>query len=144
MTLGEIIKEYSEDHSISQFIKDSGLSKAYVYMLIANKNNKGEPITPSIETIRKVAKGMHISFDEIFNRLDFDFMVHLGNLNAEPDDISNTLYFSNQEIRDIAEFLFNNPDYKELFEASKNVHREDINLVRTVIERINQSNHSNN
>ena len=38
MTLGEIIKEYAEEHSMTQFIKDSGLSKAYVYMLINNKN----------------------------------------------------------------------------------------------------------
>lgn len=33
MKLGEIIKEYAEEHSISSFINDSGLSKAYVYML---------------------------------------------------------------------------------------------------------------
>ena len=39
MKLGEIIKEYAEEHSISSFINDSGLSKAYVYMLINNKNN---------------------------------------------------------------------------------------------------------
>ena len=78
MTLGAIIKEYTEEHSMTQFIKDSGLSKAYVYMLINNKNNKGEPIVPSIETIKKVADGMHADFDEVFNKLDYDFMVRVN------------------------------------------------------------------
>lgn len=75
MTLGDIIREYASDHSMTQFIRDSGLSKAYVYMLINNRNNKGEPIVPSIDTINKAAKGMHKTFDEVFNSLDPDMMV---------------------------------------------------------------------
>lgn len=88
MTLGEIIKEYTQDHSTSQFIKDSGLSKAYVYMLINNKNNKGDPIVPSIETIQKVAIGMHSTFDEVFDKLDWDFAVRINN-EIVKNDINN-------------------------------------------------------
>ena len=86
MTLGEIIKEYVEEHSISGFIKDSGLSKAYVYMLINNKNNKGEPIVPSIETIKKVADGTHTTFEEVFNKLDYDFIVKVEGANELPPE----------------------------------------------------------
>ena len=75
MTLGELIKEYTKEHSMAQFINDSTLSKAYVYMLINNKNNTGEAIVPSIETIKKAAKGMHSDFDSVFNKLDYDFVV---------------------------------------------------------------------
>ena len=86
MTLGEIIKDYVEEHSISGFIKDSGLSKAYVYMLINNRNNKGEPIVPSIETIKKVADGTHTSFEEVFNKLDYDFIVKVEGANELPPE----------------------------------------------------------
>ena len=79
MTLGEIISDYCKDHTKAEFVRDSGISKAYVYMLIENKNSRtGEPITPTIDMIRKVAKGMHTSFDEVFNKLDDDLVVHLS------------------------------------------------------------------
>lgn len=83
MTLGEIIKEYADEHSMTAFLKDSGISKAYAYMLINNKNNKGEPIVPSIETIGKVAHGVHQSFDDVFTRLDYDFLVRVNTLDTD-------------------------------------------------------------
>lgn len=70
MTLGDIIKEYLEDHTVNEFIKDSGISKAYVYNLINNKGTSGSAPTPTIETINKVARGVHSDFDTIFTRLD--------------------------------------------------------------------------
>lgn len=79
MTLGDFIKEYAAEHTMTEFIRDSGLSKAYVYMLVNNRNNNGEPIVPSIETIKKVAKGVHKSFDEVFCALDSDMMVSMRN-----------------------------------------------------------------
>lgn len=85
MYLGEIIKEYGKEYSMTQFIKDSGLSKTYVYDLIRGTNKKGEPITPSIETIKKVSKGMHLDFDALFNRLDYDFVIRVdGNFRGRP------------------------------------------------------------
>lgn len=83
MTLGDFIKEYVKDHTMTEFIKDSGLSKAYVYMLVNNKNNNGEPIVPSIDTIKKVAKGIHKSFDELLFALDPDLVVSTGRSNVE-------------------------------------------------------------
>ena len=37
MTLGDIIKEYLETHTVSEFVEDSGISKAYTYNLINNR-----------------------------------------------------------------------------------------------------------
>ena len=79
MTLGDIIKDYCSTHSKAQFTRDSGLSKAYTYMLINTRNKNGEPIMPSIMTIKKAAMGMHTSFDKVFNQLDDDLIVYLSN-----------------------------------------------------------------
>lgn len=91
MTLGDIISQYTKTHSMNDFLKDSGLSKTYTYMLIKNKNSKGMPITPSLDTIKKVANGVHSSFDKVFNLLDDDIVVHYGNYSSIPDEFV-TLY----------------------------------------------------
>lgn len=77
MTLGEIIQEYTADHSKRQFLKDSGLSKAYMYMLINNRNNKGKPINPTMEMVRKVANGVHLPPETIVEKLDKDTVIRV-------------------------------------------------------------------
>ena len=76
MTLGDIIKEYLEDHTVNEFINDSGISKAYTYNLINNKGTSGSAPTPTIDTINKVARGVHSDFDTVFNKLDPDIIVN--------------------------------------------------------------------
>lgn len=44
-------------------------------------------------------------------------------------------YYINDDARDLAEFLFRNPDYKVLFDASRKVKKEDIDFVKQMIER---------
>lgn len=44
-------------------------------------------------------------------------------------------YYLDDEAREMAEFMFNNPDYKVLFDASRNVKKEDIEIVRKIIEK---------
>lgn len=134
MTLGEIIKNYSEEHSISQFIKDSGLSKAYVYMLIANKNNKGEPITPSLETIKKVAQGMHTDFETVFLKLDYDFAVRINNT------IDDEQYYLNNEAAQIAQEIFENKDMRILFDAARNSKPEDLKIAADMLRRFKKTN----
>jgi hypothetical protein len=75
MTLGDIIKEYLEEHTVNEFIRDSGISKAYTYNLINNKGTNGAAPTPTIETINKVAKGVHSDFDTVFSKLDSDIVL---------------------------------------------------------------------
>ena len=75
MTLGEIIKEYLQDHTLNEFLSDSGISKAYTYNLINNKGTNGAAPTPTIGTINKVAKGIHSDFDTVFSKLDPDIVI---------------------------------------------------------------------
>lgn len=73
MKLGEYIKTFRENHNISmeKFADMSGLSKSYVGVLERGKNYKtGEPITPSVSIIKKVADATGVSFDALFSMID--------------------------------------------------------------------------
>lgn len=78
MTLGEIIKQYRSEHGYSmlEFANRCGISKQYVSFLEKNMNPKnGNPISPSVDTIKKVAAGMGVSANAIFNQLDADIVI---------------------------------------------------------------------
>lgn len=129
MKLGEIIKEYAEEHSISSFINDSGLSKAYVYMLINNKNNKGEPIVPSIETIKKVAAGVHSTFEDVFNKLDYDFVVKVEGQTHENIEYSTLEDTKRNE-------LLENKEMRLLIDAAKDCTPEDLQMAVNLLMRL--------
>ena len=44
-------------------------------------------------------------------------------------------YYLNEDARELAEFLYRNPEYKVLFDASRKVKKEDIDFVREMLER---------
>ncbi len=73
MTLGDIIKRYRNDHTLSMdaFSERSGISKAYISLLEKNRHPKtGKEISPSIQCIRQAAQGMNMDFDDLFALLD--------------------------------------------------------------------------
>lgn len=56
---------------MNDFAKLANLSKPYISMLEKNKNSRsGKPIIPSVVTLKKVAKAMNISFDDLIKQLD--------------------------------------------------------------------------
>lgn len=80
MTLGDVIKTYRMEHSLSmdEFAKRSGLSKGYISMLEKNRNPKtGKPIIPSILTYQSVAKAMSTSVDVLMKTVDKEQLVSL-------------------------------------------------------------------
>ncbi|MBU5489098.1 helix-turn-helix domain-containing protein [Butyricicoccus intestinisimiae] len=83
MTLGNLIKKYRKEHSMSQqaFADLTGLSKAYISILERNFNpvNKKQPI-PSVATIKSVATAMNTDFNDLIAILDPDTQV---SINAE-------------------------------------------------------------
>ena len=73
MTLGDIIKQYREEHKLSMdsFAEKSGISKAYISLLEKNKHPKtGKPIAPSIKYIKQVSDAIGMDFNELFNMID--------------------------------------------------------------------------
>lgn len=45
-------------------------------------------------------------------------------------------YYFSDDARDLAEFMFKNPEYKVLFDASRKVKKEDIGFVKEMIDRV--------
>lgn len=73
MTLGKIIKEYREQHQLSQrqFASLCSVSNGYISMLEEGKNPKtNEPIVPSLNTMKKLATAMGLTLDELIHNVD--------------------------------------------------------------------------
>ena len=72
LTLSDYIKKYREEHELSYqaFGKLVGLSKQYVSNLEKGINNDGKPLSPTISTYSKIAKGTGISETALLSMLD--------------------------------------------------------------------------
>lgn len=53
---------------------------------------------------------------------------------------NNEPYYDNSKSRELAEFLYKNPEYSVLFDAVRNISPEDIEYVRLFIERFGGKN----
>ena len=78
MTLGDVIREFRELNNLSmeEFAKMSNLSKSYFSMLENNKDPRGNPINPSLETIDKVASTIGVELDTLVSKIDQDVVVN--------------------------------------------------------------------
>ena len=47
-------------------------------------------------------------------------------------------YYLDDDAREMAQFMFDNPEYKVLFDATRKVKKEDIEFVKDFIERLNK------
>lgn len=62
------------------------------------------------------------------------FGVTKADLVEEPTE--NDSYYINDDARELAQFLFENPEYKVLFDASRKVKKSDIEFVKQMIDRM--------
>ena len=73
MTIGEIIKKFREtnDVTMDDFSRLSGLSKGYISMLEKNENPRTKlPITPTTKTLSSVAKVLGVSASELMDTIN--------------------------------------------------------------------------
>lgn len=73
MTIGEIIKEYRREHSVTmdEFAQKSGLSKGYISMLEKNENPRTKlPIMPTTKTLQAVSEVLGVSVSLLMNMLN--------------------------------------------------------------------------
>lgn len=73
MFLGDIIKKYREENRISQrdFAKRCNLSYTYISALEKNMDYRsGKPISPTLETVKCVAKGINMPVEDLLKILD--------------------------------------------------------------------------
>ncbi len=80
MLLGEIIKQYREEHNMSlqDFANLIGTSRSYIHMLEKNVNPAtNKPISPSIETLKSLAKAMNINLETLLKQLNNEQNIYL-------------------------------------------------------------------
>lgn len=89
-------------------------------------------------TIAKIENGtndiVQSKVVEFAKALDTTVAALMGWDDVEPEQEQH--YYLDDEAREMAEFMLNNPDYKVLFDASRKVKKEDIEFVRQMIERM--------
>ena len=81
MLLGDIIKQYREDHqmSLQDFANLIGTSRSYIHMLEKNVNpSTNKPINPSIETLKLLANAMNMDLDFLLKQLDSEQQIYLN------------------------------------------------------------------
>lgn len=98
MTLGNVIRSFRDVNSLTMddFARMSGLSKSYISMLENNKDPRGNTITPSIETIDKVANAIGVDIDTIINQIDQDVVINrkrASDFDVTGDEIMNNWKF---------------------------------------------------
>lgn len=84
---------------------------------------------PPLKALKKLS--------EIFNIDMNDLATKKLSYNANED---NNVYYLDDDARDMAQFLYENPDYKVLFDASRKVKKEDIQFVKEMIDRMSNNN----
>lgn len=87
MTLSELIIAYRKEKDISQrkFAEMCDLSNGYISMLEKGENPKTkQPITPTLPMLRKLAKGLNLSINELFSMVDdIDVILSEGDFSAK-------------------------------------------------------------
>lgn len=73
MKLRDLIKNYRDAHDLSQrqFANQCSLSNGYISILEKGVNPKtGKPVTPTIPQLKKLADGMAMTLNELFEQVD--------------------------------------------------------------------------
>lgn len=63
------------------------------------------------------------------------FGIRRSDLMEDKNSKSNS-YYLNDEARELAEFLYTNPEYRVLFDATRKVKKDDIQFVKEMIDRM--------
>lgn len=103
MDLGKIIKEYREKHNLTmqEFANRCKLSKGYISMLEKGAHPRsGNKITPSIDTIARIATGMRITTDELVIQLDDNQKISLSPSPQNQEDFYRKIYENGRELFD--------------------------------------------
>lgn len=95
-----------------------GISRSSIGMY---ENGEREP---SFELLGKIADYFHVDMNYLLGK-------------SEYSEIAQSEYYLDDATREMAQFLYENPDYKTLFDASRKVKKEDVEFVKQMIDRVN-------
>lgn len=93
----------------------------------------------STASVSNWCKGIKLPRMDKVDKMCSFFQINRSDLMEEKnhnDSDSQPSYYANPEARDMAQFMFENPEYKVLFDASRKVKKEDIDFVKQMIDRV--------
>lgn len=98
----------------------------------------------SFTTIQKWESGVSEPPLKALKKLSEIFNIDMNDLATKKlsTDTSsdNDVYYLDDDARDMAQFMYENPEYKVLFDASRKVKKEDIPFVKEMIDRMSNNN----
>lgn len=122
MTIGERIKQRRIELglSVDEVAEKLGKNRATVYRYESN-DIENLPVG----TLEPLATILETTPAQLMGWEDSD------NHNSETDNS----YYINEDAKELAQFLFENPEYRVLFDAAKDVSAEDLEMVKTIIDK---------
>lgn len=66
------------------------------------------------------------------------FKINKSDLLEDKKEKKESNYYLNDDTRELVDFLYTNPDYKVLFDASRSVKKEDIEFVKQMLDRFKE------
>ena len=114
------------------------VKKLNYYMELNNKNQMDlmKDLGFSSSTVSNWCTGQKLPRMGKIQLLADYFGVNKSDLIEDKEEATEESYYFNEDARELAEFMFKNPEYKVLFDASRKVKKEDIEFVRQFMDRM--------
>ena len=108
------------------------------YLSLSHKSQKevADAIGVSPQTFNTWCQGIALPRMGKVQLLADYFGIGKSDLIDEKEDSPIDHYYLNEDAREMAQFMFENPEYKVLFDASRKVKKEDIAFVKEMIDRM--------
>ena len=111
----EMLKYYlmMNDKTQSDLVNDLGYDKSTVSNWCSGLR------VPKVDVIIDIADYLHVNVGDLIE-----------------DNRNEETYYLDEDAKDMAQFMYENPEYKVLFDASRKVKKEDIAFVKEMIDRM--------
>ena len=107
------------------------------YLSCSGKSQKevADAIGVSPQTFNTWCQGIALPRMGKIQALADYFNISKSDLLDKHKHINTETYYLNDDAREMAQFLFENPEYRVLFDASRKVSKEDIATVKAIMDR---------
>ncbi|GMO04132.1 hypothetical protein LSA36186_23820 [Lachnoanaerobaculum sp. JCM 36186] len=106
-------------YSQTQLCEITGINKGALSSYLSGR------YYPKQQAIEKLSEALNVP---IFWLMGYD-------TESEKDSQEDNSYYIDKEAKELAQFLFENPEYRVLFDAAKDVSAEDLETVKTIIDK---------
>lgn len=139
MKLSQLLKEYRETNDISQreLGRRCGLSNSLISLIEMGMNPQtGKVMSPDLETYRKLAYGMQMSLQQLFERLGDDAMVNLSGDPRNSLDVGAAWYASRIKQEGLEGYFdtYISPEERKLLKAYKSADIGTKNAVKKLLD----------